>query len=85
MAKEKATITVDPGKVEEARSLVGARSTSALIDVALDRLIRAERLRRDVAAYRATPPTDAELALAELAATGQLDDNTDWAALYSDR
>lgn len=84
MAKEKATITLDRAKAEEARVLVGAESTSAVVDVALDRLIRFEHLRRDIAAYRATPPTDDEMALAELADTGLLGDDTDWEALYRD-
>jgi hypothetical protein len=84
MAKEKATITLDRAKAEEARVLVGAESTSAVVDVALDRLIRFERLRRDIAAYRANPPTDDEMALAELADTGLLGDDTDWEALYRD-
>jgi hypothetical protein len=85
MAREKATITLDRRKAEEARVLVGVESTSAVVDVALDRLIQLERLRRDIAAYRATPPTDDELALAELAGEGLLEDETDWAALYRDR
>lgn len=85
MAKEKATITLDRRKAEEARALVGAESTSAVVDVALDRLIHLERLRRDIAAYRETPPQEDELALAELAALGQLDDDTDWVALYSEK
>lgn len=85
MAKEKATITLDRRKAEEARALVGAESTSAVVDVALDRLIHLERLRRDIAAYRETPPQEDELALAELAVVGQLDDDTDWAALYSEK
>ncbi|HET9061031.1 MAG TPA: hypothetical protein VFN61_14015 [Acidimicrobiales bacterium] len=84
MAKEKATITLDRRKAEEARALVGAESTSAVVDLALDRLIRLERLRRDIGAYRATPPTDDEVALADLAGGGLLDDDTDWAALYSE-
>jgi len=84
MAKEKATITLDRRKAEAARMLVGAESTSAVVDVALDRLIHFERLRRDVAAYRGTPPTDDEVALAELAAVGELEDDTDWDALYRD-
>lgn len=83
MAKEKATITLDRRKAEEARALTGAESTSAVVDVALDRLIRAERLRRDIAAYRATPVTDDELLLAELVSSSpDLADDTDWAALY---
>ncbi len=84
MAKEKVTITLDRSKADTARSLVGAASTSEIIDLALDRIIRAERLRRDLAAYRGVPPTDAELELALLAQTAALDDDTDWAALYAD-
>jgi hypothetical protein len=42
------------------------------------------RLRQDIAAYRAAPPTDDERALAETAGAGDLDDDTDWAALYGD-
>jgi len=82
MAKEKATITLDRRKAEEARALIGAESTSAVVDVALDRLIRLERRRRDIEAYRATPPTDDEVAMAELAGAGLLEDDTDWAGLY---
>jgi hypothetical protein len=48
MAREKVTITLDRSKAERARSLLGAASTSQIIDLALERLIRAERLRRDV-------------------------------------
>ena len=55
-----------------------------MVDVALDRLIRLERLRRDIGAYRAAPPTDDEVALADLAGGALLDDDTDWAALYSE-
>ena len=84
MAKEKVTITLDRSKADTARSLVGAASTSEIIDLALDRIIRAERLRRDLAAYRRVPPTDAELEIALLAQTAALDDDTDWAALYAD-
>jgi hypothetical protein len=84
MAKEKVTITLDRGAAERARSLLGGVSTSEAIHIALQRLIRAERLRRDVAAYRRVPPTDGELALAELADRSDLDDSTDWEALYAD-
>lgn len=85
MAKSKVTITVEPHKVEEARRLTGAASTSAAIDVALDQLIRVERLRRDVAAYVATPPTGDEIALAAITPSWDaLADDTDWDALYAD-
>ena len=84
MVKEKATITLDRLKADEARSLVGAGSTSEVIDVALDRLIRAERLRRDITAYRRVALGDAEIDLALLADTSALADDTDWAALYEE-
>src|ERR1019366_29784 len=67
MAREKATITLDRSKAAEARAMVGAGSTSEVVDLALDRLIRAEQLRADIAAYRREPPTQAEVDLALLA------------------
>jgi hypothetical protein len=84
MAKEKVTITLDRAKAEDARSLLGVGSTSEIIDVALDRLIKAERLRRDVAAYRRVPPAPEEATLARLNATVGLDDDTDWETLYAE-
>ncbi len=82
MAKEKVTITLDRSKAETAKSLVRAGSTSEVIEVALDHLIRTEHIRRDIAAYRRIPPTDAEVELATLADTTDLEDDTDWEALY---
>jgi len=82
MAKEKVTITLDRFKADDARSLLGVKTTSEVIDVALDRLIRAERLRRDIAAYRRVPPNDEELALSLLSAPMGIEDDTDWEALY---
>lgn len=84
MAKDKVTITLDRSKAADARALVGAPSTSEVIDIALDRLIRAERKANDVAAYRRTPPTQVESDLALTADLGSLADETDWETLYSD-
>ena len=84
MAREKATITLDRGKAAAARALLGVGSTSEVIDVALDRLIRAERLRADIAAYQRVPLTQDEVALASLGDTGGIGDDTDWEALYAD-
>ena len=84
MAREKATITLDRAKAAAARALLGLDSTSEVIDVALDHLIRAERLRADIAAYRRVPPTQEELELASLGDTSSLGDDTDWDALYGD-
>jgi len=82
MAKDKVTITLDRAKADRARGLVAARSTSEVIDLALDRLINAERLRRDIDAYRRNPPDDAETTISLLADTSGLADSTDWEALY---
>lgn len=84
MAKQKVTITLDRAKADEARSLVGSTSTSEVVDVALDRLIRAERLRNDITAYRDLPPSDMDVVLALLADSSGLADDTDWEALYDD-
>ena len=74
MAREKATITLDRAKARDAMRLLEIHTVSEVIDLALERLIRAERLRRDVAAYGQTPPTEAELALADMSVTFDLDD-----------
>jgi hypothetical protein len=84
MAKQKVTISLDRGKADEARAMTGGASTSEVIDLALDRLIRAERLRRDIEAYRRLPPTDTDLLVALSADTSGLADETDWEALYGE-
>lgn len=86
MAKDKVTITADRGKIDEAKSLTGVSSTSELFASALERLIRAERLRADITAYSATPPTEDEIALAAITPKWDaLSDDTDWEAAYRDR
>jgi hypothetical protein len=83
MAREKATVTIDRQKVGAARALVGARSISETLDIALNRLIETEHLRRDIAAYRGRPPDDRELAVADLAVELDLgDQDVDYEALY---
>ncbi len=82
MVRTKVTVTLDRSKAEVARSLVGAGSTSGVIDLALDRLIRAERRRADIAAYRLHPLAMAEADLGGSGDTSGLDDDTDWEALY---
>jgi hypothetical protein len=83
MARVKATVTLDRDKVEEARGLVGGRSMSDVIDVALDRLIRSERLRRDVSAYTRQPLDEQELGVADLPVSFDLgDDDVDYDSLY---
>lgn len=85
MAREKATITLDRDKAQLAQQLVGAKSTSAAVDAALDCLIRIQRIRQDIAAYSEQPPTDEELAIAAAGFHGDLYDDVDWDALYADR
>lgn len=83
MARSKATITLDRGKVAKAASLIGERTMSEVIDVALDRLIGAEELRRDIAAYARQPLGTDELAVADLAVELDLADaDVDYEALY---
>ncbi len=83
MAKHKATIAVDRERVEEVRRLTGAPSTSAAIDLALRALIRAERLRHDVAAYGVAGATENEVAVARATPDwADLADDTDWDAAY---
>lgn len=83
MARQKATITVDREQLEEARRLTGAPSASATIDLALRALVRAERIRHDVAAYTAVGPTEEETAFASITPDwSDLADGTDWEALY---
>ena len=84
MAREKATITLDKTKAAAARAILGIDSTSEVIDVALDRLIRTAQLTADIDAYRRVPPTPDEVALASLGDTSGLADDTDWEALYPD-
>ncbi len=83
MARRKTTITLDPAKVDAAVGLTGASSTSSVIDLALDRLIAVERLRRDLIAYGHDAPDDAEIALGTLPVAFDLDDDdVDYDALY---
>jgi hypothetical protein len=84
MSREKATITLDRNKAAAARALLGVGSTSEAIDVALDQLIHAERLRADIAAYQRTPSTQDEEALASFGEAGGIGDDTDWESLYAE-
>jgi hypothetical protein len=86
MAREKATVTLDREKANAAKSLVRAKSLSETIDIALDRLIRAERLRQDVSLYRSRPPTDQELAVGDLPVAFDLgDDDVNYDVIYATR
>jgi hypothetical protein len=80
VARAKATITLDLGKAAAARALLGVDSTPEAVDVALDRLVHADRHWGDIAAYRRSPPT--QDGLASWGVVGGLGDDTDWEALY---
>jgi Bacterial antitoxin of type II TA system, VapB len=83
MVREKATITLDRDKVAKAASLVGGASMSEVIDMALERLIQGEELRRDIAAYTRQPLGDDELPIADLPVEFDLaDEDVDYEALY---
>jgi hypothetical protein len=83
MARSKATLTVDRHKVHAAMELTGQATMSDVVDLALDRLIRAGRLQRDMAAYRRTPMTSDEMTTAGLPVRLDLgDEDTDYDALY---
>jgi len=83
MAREKTTIMVERSQVMVARELTGAASTSEVVGLALSRLIRTERLRKDIEAYTAVPQDTAELATAELPVVFDLgDEDVDYEALY---
>jgi Arc/MetJ family transcription regulator len=81
MAREKTTITVDRAKLTEARALLGVKSSSAAVDMALSQLIRRARLRNDVEAYSKAPSTDEEAGLGEAHPDWpDLADDVDWDA-----
>ncbi len=85
MAKEKATITVDRGKLSEARAVLGVSSASAAIDVALSELIRRHRVLNDVKVYTETPLTAEEVALGVVPPDWHdLADDLDWDAEWPD-
>lgn len=74
MAKSKTTITLDKAKASKAAALLGGRSLSETVDMALDRLIYAEQLRNDLKAYGRWPLDEAELAIGDLTASFDLGD-----------
>lgn len=79
-------MTLDRRKADAARALVRARSLSETLDIALDRLIRSERLRRDVATYTREPLDSAERAVGDLPVELDLGDaDVDYEALYGRR
>jgi excisionase family DNA binding protein len=83
MVRQKATITLDRATVAEVQRLTGAATTSAAVGLALRALIKAERIRHDVAAYQLMPITDEELALTNLRPDwSDLADDTDWDAMF---
>lgn len=85
MAREKVTITLDRSKARAAMTLTASDTVSGVVDMALDRLIHAEQLRRDIAAYTKAPLDDDELELLRMPMRLDLDlDDVDYDALYGE-
>lgn len=85
MTRKKVTVLLDQQKLEEAQTLTSSRSLSATIDLALDRLLREERTRRDVELYLKYPQTKEEIAWAGMPVKLDLgDDDIDYDALYGE-
>ncbi len=83
MSKTKASVSLDPTKVAQARDLLGTATLSELIEVALDRLIVGELERRHADGYVRHPPEPDEDAWAEVDRDpSEVADDVDWARLY---
>lgn len=83
MPRSKVSITLEQAKVDEARRLVDSASVSEIIDIALSRLIAAERERRHVLGYERVPQNIEDVEWAEIPRhDNDIADDTDWAGLY---
>jgi hypothetical protein len=83
MSKTKASVSLDPAKVAQARELLAGSTLSEIIDIALARLILGELERRHVAGYMRQPPDHGEDAWAEVDRDPSgIADDVDWADLY---
>jgi len=83
MSKTKASVSLDPVKVAQARELLGGSTLSEVIDIALARLILGELERRHVAGYLRQPPERDEDAWADVERDPSgIADDVDWADLY---
>ncbi|MGI8807301.1 MAG: hypothetical protein ACR2KK_05585 [Acidimicrobiales bacterium] len=83
MAKTKASVSLDPVKVAQARELLGGPTLSEVIDIALARLILGELERQHVAGYVRQPPERDEDAWADVERDPSgIADDVDWADLY---
>ncbi len=83
MPRTKASVSLDPAKVAQARELLAGRTLSEVIDIALSQLIVGELERRHVAGYLRQPPEHDEDAWAESERDPSgIADDVDWASLY---
>lgn len=83
MPRTKASVSLDPAKVAQARELLAGRTLSEVIDIALSQLIVGELERRHVAGYLRQPPELDEDAWAESERDPSgIADDVDWADLY---
>ncbi len=83
MPRTKASVSLDPAKVAQARELLAGRTLSEVIDIALSQLIVGELERRHVAGYLRQPPEHDEDVWAESERDPSgIADDVDWADLY---
>lgn len=83
MAKEKLSVTLDRAKLVRAQELTGVATVSALLDLAVTRLLTQELERRHIAGYQRHPQGKNDIAWAEIARDPtDIADDTDWAELY---
>jgi hypothetical protein len=84
MAKQEVMISLDQAKLDRARLLLGGDSDSEVVDLALGRCIDAALVLRDIEGYRRMAETEEEIAMSRASAHPDLEDDTDWEAVYSD-
>jgi hypothetical protein len=75
MARVKTTVSIDADTLSAACGLLGSTSTSEVVDVALARYVRSERLLRDLRGYLAVPPSPEEVLLGDVEVQFDLDDD----------
>ena len=83
MPRLKTTVSIDEACFKQACQMLGTKSTSEVVDIALERLVHSQRLLEDIRAYLGRPPTLEETSLADLPVRLDLDDDDiDYDALY---
>lgn len=81
----KTTVSIDRDTLDEACAMLGRTSTSEVVDIALARMVEAQRLLTDIRGYLAHPPTAEEIALGDIAVSFDLgDEEVDYDQYYLD-